>query len=172
MASAKTGRAHARVQFPGSGECSASTGISVLDHLLCLLARHGNLDLSVEVEPGGALEEAAACGRALGEALAAAGGPGGIGVGHAPADEALAQVVVEFSGRSLVVSNVDFGAARVGGIDTDVVARLFEELAAAGGLTLHIRLIEGEETEHVLEAIFKALGVALGEALAWKESHG
>jgi imidazoleglycerol-phosphate dehydratase len=143
----------------------------VLDHLLGLLARHGNFDLSVEVEPGAALAEAAACGRALGEALAGAGATG-MSSRHAPADEALAHVAVEFSGRPLVVTNVDLAAARVGGVDTDVVARLFEELAEAGGLTLHIRLIEGQETEHVLDAIFKALGAALGETLSRKETSG
>lgn len=169
MVFAEAGRARVEVGFPGSGEASVATGVPVLDHLLGLLAGAGRLDLKVEVEPGGALTEAAACGRALGESLAQAFGRGGlrgIGSAHAPADEALAHVVLEASGRPRVVSNVDLAGARVGGAGADVVTRLLDELSRAAGLTLHVRLLEGEETEHVLEAIFKALGGALEQALS------
>ena len=163
------GRARARVGFPGSGEASVVTGIPVLDHLLGLVARSGRFDLEVEAAPGGALDEAVACGHALGDALGKAlHAPGArrSGAGHTPADEALAQVVLEASGRPLLVSNVDLSAAHVGGLGTDVIARFLDALANEAGLTLHVRLVEGEETEHVLEAIFKALGAALGEALS------
>jgi imidazoleglycerol-phosphate dehydratase len=166
---AKVGRARARVGFPGSGRATVATGIPVLDHLLGLVARSGRLDLEVEVAPGGAAAEATASARALGDALGqalAAEGARGSGSGHAPADEALAQVVLEASGRPLVVSNVDLSSALVGGLGTDVVAGFLNELADVAGLTLHVRLIEGEETEHVLDAIFKALGAALGDALS------
>jgi imidazoleglycerol-phosphate dehydratase len=168
MASTQSGRARARIGFPGSGTASVTTGIPVLDHLLGLLARYGRLDLELEVAPGGAIEEAGACGHALGEALAQAladeRAPG-FGSGHAAADEALAHVVLEASGRPLVVSNVDLSAARVGGVGSDVIAGFLNELATAAGLTLHVRLIEGKETDHVLEAIFKALGAAIARAL-------
>jgi imidazoleglycerol-phosphate dehydratase len=172
-----TGRARARIGYPGSGKAAIATGVPVLDHLLAFVARSGRLDLEVEVAPEGALSEAAASGRALGDALRqalGAEGARGFGAGHAPADEALAQVVLEASGRPLVVSNVDLSAARVGGLGTDVVARFLDELADEAGLTVHVRLIDGEETEHVLEAIFKALGAALGEALSTdrRESRG
>ena len=173
MASAQpqreAGQARARVGFPGPGTASAATGIPVLDHLLGLLARYGRLDLELEVAPGGAEAEAAACGRALGEAFSQALADGrapGFGSAHAAADEALAHVVLEASGRPLVVSNVDLSAARVGGVATDVIASFLDELAKAAGLTLHVRLIDGKETEHVIEAIFKALGAAVGRALA------
>jgi imidazoleglycerol-phosphate dehydratase len=168
MASTQSGRARARIGFPGSGTTSATSGIPVLDHLLGLVARYGRLDLELEVAPGGATEEAAACGQALGEALAkvlADERAPAFGSGHAAADEALAHVVLEVSGRPLVVSNVDLSAARVGGVGSDVVARFLDELASAAGLTLHVRLIEGKETEHVLDAIFKALGAAISRAL-------
>jgi imidazoleglycerol-phosphate dehydratase len=168
MAPTQSGRARARIGFPGSGTSSVATGIPVLDHLLGLLARYGRIDLELEAAPGSAVEEAAACGHALGEALAQALAEeraAGFGSGHAAADEALAQVVLDASGRPLVVSNVDLSAARVGGVGTDVIARFLDELATAAGLTLHVRLIEGTETDHVLEAIFKALGAALGRAL-------
>jgi imidazoleglycerol-phosphate dehydratase len=73
-------------------------------------------------------------------------------------------VVVEASGHALVASNVDLRPSRVGGLDTDLAARFLDRLAAAAGLTIHVRLIEGEDTDHVLEAMFKALGVALAQA--------
>jgi imidazoleglycerol-phosphate dehydratase len=169
VATAKAGRARARIGFPGSGTASVATGIPVLDHLLGLVARSGVLDLELEAAPGDAAAEAVACGRALGDAFTqalGAEGARGAGSGHALADEALAQVVLEASGRPLLVSNVDLSAARVAGLGTDVVARFLDELASEAGLTLHVRLIEGTETEHVLDAIFKALGAALGQALS------
>ena len=161
------GRARVRVDLSGGGSATVTTGIPVLDHLLALTARHGRFDLSLEIAPGAAVEEAEAAGRALGDALAGAlraEGTRGHGSGHVPAAEALAHVALEASDAPLVVSNVDLSAALVGGLGTDVVARFLHALAEAGGLTLHVRLVEGEETEHVLEAIFKALGVALGAA--------
>src|SRR5215212_4141142 len=134
MASApsEAGQARARIGLPGSGTSSVATGIPVLDHLLGLLAHYGTFDLELEVAPRDAVAEAAACGRALGEALAQSLSDEralGYGSGHATADEALCQVVLEASGRPLVVSNVDLSAARVGGVGTDVVARFLDELA-------------------------------------------
>ena len=81
-----------------------------------------------------------------------------------PADEALAHVALEASGRPLLVSNVDLSQARIAGLAGDLAARFLEELAQTAGLTLHVRLVEGQDTQHVLEAIFKALGVALAQA--------
>ena len=81
-----------------------------------------------------------------------------------PADEALAHVALEASGRPLVVSNVDLSDERVGGLSTDLVSQFLDEMAEAAGLTLHVRLIHGRDPQHVLEAIFKGLGVALGQA--------
>jgi len=81
-----------------------------------------------------------------------------------PADEALAHVALEASGRPLVVSNVDLSDARVAGLGSDVVGSFLGELAQGAGLTVHVRLIEGSDPEHVLEAIFKALGVALAQS--------
>jgi imidazoleglycerol-phosphate dehydratase len=163
----EAGRARVRLDLGGGGTASVTTGIPVLDHLLTLTARHGKFDLAVEIAPSAAVEEAEAAGRAVGEALAEAlraDGARGHGSGHVPAAEALAHVALEASDSALVVSNVDLSAALVGGLGTDVVARFLHALADGAGLTLHVRLIEGEETEHVLEAIFKALGVALGAA--------
>jgi imidazoleglycerol-phosphate dehydratase len=164
---ASTERATVRVDVRGSGQANVVTGLPMLDHLLVLLAEHGSLDLSLEVAPGDALREIEDAGRALGEALAGpltAPGARRHGSAVVPADEALAHVVLEASGRPLLVSNVDLSEARVGGLASDAVARFLDELARGAGLTLHVRLIEGTETQHVLDAIFKALGVAIAQA--------
>ena len=73
--------------------------------------------------------------------------------------------IVERSGRPLVVSNADLSRTRAGGLQTDLAATVLDELARAAGLTIHVRLIEGESSQHVLSAIFKALGVALADAV-------
>jgi imidazoleglycerol-phosphate dehydratase len=152
----------------GSGTANVDTGLPVLDHLLGLLARSGRFELALELPPGDAEAEVADAGRALGEAFVdalRADDVAGHGSAFMPADEALAQVALEASGRPLLVSNVDLAEARVGGLESDAVASFLQALAEAAGLTVHVRLLEGRETQHVLDAIFKALGAALGEAL-------
>jgi imidazoleglycerol-phosphate dehydratase len=156
-----------RVSLDGSGESNVSTGLPVLDHLLALLARYGALDLELQLAPEEPEAEVALAGKALGQALReplAADDVRGHGSAVAAADDALAHIVLEASGRPLVVSNVDLSEARVGGLGTDLVASFLHELAEGGGLTLHVRLIDGDDQQHVLEAIFKALGVALAQA--------
>ena len=152
----------------GNGPTNVATGIPVLDHLLTLLARSGGFELALELAPGDAEAEVAEAGRALGEAFAAllrTDGARGHGSAFVPAEEALAQVALEVSGRPLVASNVDLTEARAGGLGSDLTARFLDAFAEAAGLTLHVRLVEGSDTQHVLEAIFKALGVALAQAL-------
>jgi imidazoleglycerol-phosphate dehydratase len=161
------GRLQARVAVAGSGRATVDTGIPVLDHLLTLLADHASFDLALEVAPGEPDAEVAAAGLALGQALRGAlhdKNARGHGSAVVPADEALAHVALEASGRPLLVSNVDLSDMGVGGLATDLVARFLSELADGAGLTLHVRLIEGRDTQHVLEAIFKGLGVALAQA--------
>jgi imidazoleglycerol-phosphate dehydratase len=163
----EAGRLHARVDVAGQGEAAVATGVPVLDHLLVLLAQYASFDLALEVAPGDTEAEVAAAGRALGQALASAFEVEGArrhGSAVVPADEALAHVVLEVSGRPLVVSNVDLTDARVAGLARDIVATFLRELAEGAGLTLHVRLMEGSDPEHVLEAIFKGLGVALAQS--------
>ena len=146
----------------GSGSANISTGVPVLDHLLGELARAGGFDLALEIEPDDPEAEVDAAGTALGRAVAPQLGEGALGEATAPADEALAMVVVERSGRPLVASNADLTGA--GGLGTDLAARFLGRLSEAAGLTVHVRLIEGEDTGHALAAIFKALGLALARA--------
>ena len=162
-----TRQSGARIVLGGTGGSRVATGVSVFDHLLTLLAEHAGFDLTLEVAPGDPEEEVAAAASALGQALAEALSSDDLrrhGSAVVPADEALAHVALEVSGRPLVVSNVDLSAAHVGGLQADVVARFLHELAEGAGLTLHVRLIEGKDTQHVLETIFKSLGVALAQA--------
>jgi imidazoleglycerol-phosphate dehydratase len=152
---------------PGGRESVVVTGVAVLDHLLEELAQAGGFGLVLEVAPDAPEAEVERAGAALGEALEPlfeAGRAPGRGFGIAPADEALAMVVVERSGRPLVVSNADLSSTRAGGLQADLAATLLDELARAAGLTIHVRLIEGESSQHVLSAIFKALGIALARA--------
>jgi imidazoleglycerol-phosphate dehydratase len=148
----------------GSGDSNIATGVPVLDHLLLELARAGGFELTLEIDPGDPMAEVGAAGAALGAAVAPILAEGAHGEGSMPADEALAMVVVEVSGRPLVASNADLTG--VGGLGADLAARFLQGLAETAGLTLHVRLIEGEDTDHVLAAIFKALGVALARASA------
>jgi imidazoleglycerol-phosphate dehydratase len=156
----------ARVEL-GEGPVSVSSGLAVLDHLVGELARTARVGLVLEVAPDAVAQAVTAAGRALGEGFAPLlRAPGAIGNGSAwlPADEALAGAVLEVSDRPLVASNVDFSGQRVGGLGGDVVGRFLNELAAGAGLNIHIRVLEGRDPQHVLGAIFKALGAAIGQA--------
>jgi imidazoleglycerol-phosphate dehydratase len=160
-------RTRVRVAVGGTGESTVATGLPVLDHLASLFARYASLDLELQVAPGGAEGEVAAAGKSLGEKLRPllhADEVRGHGSATLPADEALAHVTLEASGRPLVVANVDLSEARVGGLGTDLVSSFLHELAEGAGVTLHVRLIGGDDPQHVLEAIFKALGVAVAQA--------
>ena len=108
---------------------------------------------------GGRVDKA---GAALGGAFKPLLGQRGVGI--VAADEALAMVVVEVSGEALVASNADLTSTKAGGLRTDLAAAFLRGLAEEAGLTIHVRLFEGEDSQHVLEAIFKALGVALADA--------
>lgn len=158
----------ARISASRAGEGShVATGIAVFDHLLLELARSGRFELHLEIAPGEPEAEVGAAGSALGEAIApllGAVAASGRGVGIAPMDEALAMVVVEASGRPLVASNADLTSTRAGGLRTDLAAAFLGGLAEAAKLTIHVRLIEGKDSQHVLMSIFKALGAALADA--------
>ncbi len=144
-----------------------ATGVPVLDHLVGLFARHGSFDLALEIAPGNLGAEVTAAGRALGEALAPVlrrSGARGFAASTVPAVEALALVALEVSDTPGVHSNVDLTSVRVGGLGRDLVASFLGQLAEGASITLHVRLLEGEDEHNVLDAIFKALGAAVGAA--------
>jgi imidazoleglycerol-phosphate dehydratase len=159
------GRSGIRVELHGRGSATVETGLPVFDRLLERLVEYARFDVTLEVEPGTAEAEVSEAGSALGRALA---GPLREGRGYGSAmmtsSEALASVVLERSETPLLVSNVDLTEARIGGLGTDVARRFLDRFAEGAGVTLHVRLLNGTDTQHVLEAIFKALGVALSHA--------
>ena len=169
MAATGQGRASARVNVNGRGETNVATGVPVLDHLLTMLAVYASFDLALEVEPrksrGGDHRRGALARRRRSPSRCAHRRSVGHGSAEIPVDEALAHVTLEASGRPLLVSKVDLSEARIAGLAGDLAARFLDELTQTAGLTLHVRLIEGSDTQHVLEAIFKALGAALAQAL-------
>ena len=156
-----------RVTVAGSGRANVDTGFPVLDRLLALLAEYSRFDLVVAVAPGDSTADVAEAAGALGEALSKhLRGKDARGYGSAvlPVEEALAHVVLEVSDRPLLASNVDLSDAKVGGLGRDLVTGFLRRLAEGAGITLHVRLIAGDDAQHVLEAMFKALGVALSRA--------
>lgn len=163
------GRSGIRVDPRGEGQANVETGLPVLDRLLERLAEYASFDLVLEVEPGTADAEVDEAGAALGSALAGLLREGrGFGSGFTTSAEALATVVLEVADEPLLVSNVDLTDARIAGLGTDLARRFLERFAEGAGLTLHVRLLNGTETQHVLDAIFKALGVALAAACSEK----
>jgi imidazoleglycerol-phosphate dehydratase len=164
---AAAGRSGIRVDPRGRGVASVETGLPVLDRLLERLAHYAHFDLALEVEPGAAEEEVAEAGSALGRALTGplrSDGAAGYGFASMTSAEALASVVLETSREPLLVSNVDLTEERIGGLGTDVARRFLERFAEGAEVTLHVRLLNGTDSQHVLDAIFKALGVALAQA--------
>jgi imidazoleglycerol-phosphate dehydratase len=165
--SSRAERLRVDVALAGSGRANADTGFPVLDRLLALLAEYARFDLVVAVAAGETSADVLDAAAALGEALSGhlrAAGVRGYGSGVLPVDEALAHVVIEVSERPLLASNVDLSDTRVGGLGTDLVTDFLRSFAEGAGVTLHVRLIAGDDAQHALEAMFKALGVALMHA--------
>lgn len=160
-------RSVVHLELAKTGKVHIETGVAVLDRLLEMVARYGGFELSLEVAANSADAQVAAAGRAVGSVLAEllrAPGARGHGSAHVPSAEALAHVALDLSDEPALASNVDLTAAHIGGLDGDLADRFLRELANAARVVLHVRLVEGRETQHVLDAIFKALGVALEAA--------
>jgi imidazoleglycerol-phosphate dehydratase len=155
------------------GDSSSSTGVPFFDHMLDQLGRHGRVGLDVrasgdlEIDAHHTVEDV---GLALGDALRqAVGDKRGIrryGDALVPMEEALAQVALDISGRPLLVYNADIPAEAIGQFDTILTEEFLHALARSAGLTLHVRLLAGKNPHHCVEAIFKAVARALGEAVS------
>jgi imidazoleglycerol-phosphate dehydratase len=172
--SEQSAAAGVRVNVFGRGEAMVETGLPVLNRLLGRLAEVAQFDLTLDIEPGDTQAEVEAAAAALGHALAGplrADRSRGHGAGALTSAEALAYVVLETTDEPLFVTNVDLTGARIGGLGTDVARRFLEVLAENAGLVLHVRLLNGTDSGHVLEAIFKALGAALAQACEQLEAR-
>lgn len=164
----------------GSGSCEINTGIGFFDHMLTLLAKHSFSDLvmhavgDLDVDSHHTVED---CGIVLGQALKeAVGDKAGIhryGNCVLPMDEALVQVCLDFSGRPYLVFDADIPKVQLGIYDAEMTEEFFRALAMQAGLTLHIRVLYGKNTHHIIEAIFKGFARALSEAVAFDSRvHG
>ena len=160
------------LDLDGQGEHEVDTSVPFLDHMLCHVAVHGLFDLTIraqgdtDVDDHHTVEDVGiALGQALNEALGDKAGLTRYGSQIVPMDEALALVAVDISGRGLLVFEVEFPQAKVGRFDTELVGEFLRALAHNAGLTLHVRLLNGRNTHHVIEAIFKGLGRALRQAV-------
>lgn len=161
------------LNLDGSGRRQISTGVGFFDHMLDLMAAHGMLDLTVqaqgdlEIDAHHTVEDV---GIALGQAFRQALGErrGIVRYGHTllPMDETLALVALDFSNRGLFVGDLRFSRQQIGQFDTELVGEFLRALAQNAGLTLHVRLLCGENTHHQIEAIFKGLGQAIRQAVA------
>ncbi|MGK2926925.1 MAG: bifunctional histidinol-phosphatase/imidazoleglycerol-phosphate dehydratase HisB [Lysobacterales bacterium] len=157
---------------PGSGSGSEiSTGIGFFDHMLDQLASHGGFRLELSCRGDLGIDEhhtvedcALALGRALNEALGDRRGIGRYGF-LLPMDESLAQVAIDLSGRPIFAFEADFPRDRVGELSTEMVRHFFASLSQALGAAIHMQ-VHGENTHHMVEALFKGAGRALRPALA------
>lgn len=162
---------HMRLNLDGQGNADISTGIGFFDHMLNSFARHGFFDLELtadgdlDVDCHHTVEDT---GIVLGEAIAKAiGDKKGIrryGSFVLPMDEALAFVAIDLSGRPYFVSEMDFPASKTGDFDTDMVREFFYAVSYNAGMNLHIRILSGSNTHHMVEAVFKGFAKALDEA--------
>jgi imidazoleglycerol-phosphate dehydratase len=165
----KETRVVVELDLDGAGNAEASTGVPFFDHMLAQLGRHAGLDLAVhasgdtEIDAHHTVEDTAIV---LGEALRAAlGDKAGIrrfGDALVPLDEALVQAAVDLSGRPYVVHHEPPGMAPlIGSYDTTLTRHIFESMASSAAICLHVRVLEGRNPHHIVEAQFKAVARAL-----------
>jgi imidazoleglycerol-phosphate dehydratase len=152
----------------GDGRAVVSTGVGFLDHMLDSLARHARFDLTLKavgdlhVDAHHTAEDVAiVLGQAVDRALGDRRGLRRFADATVPLDEALAQVVVDLSGRGFAAVDLPFGGEMIGALPTEMVPHFLRSLAVEARLTLHVRLLAGENDHHRAEATFKALARAL-----------
>jgi imidazoleglycerol phosphate dehydratase HisB/histidinol-phosphate/aromatic aminotransferase/cobyric acid decarboxylase-like protein len=162
-----------RVDLDGSGTARVETGVGFLDHMLSALARHARLDLDLvcrgdlQVDDHHTAEDCAlALGQALNQALGERRGIARFGWALAPLDEALARVSLDLSGRPWAEVSLDLRREALGGLATENVGHVLRSLATTLQATLHVDLVRGENDHHKAEAAFKALALALRQAVA------
>ena len=160
------------LKLDGSGESTVDTGIGFFDHMLTLFARHGLFDLTVNCRGDLAVDghhSVEDVGIALGEAVRRAlGDKAGIAryaSFYVPMDEALAFVAVDISGRPFLVYDGGHMAPQIGAYDTELTEEFLRAFSFHAGITLHVKVLYGNNSHHKGEAVFKALGHALYEAV-------
>ena len=160
------------MDLDGTGAADVETGVGFFDHMLCALARHSMIDLTLRVKGDTCVDDhhtvedtGIVMGQALREALGDKLGIRRFGSVMVPLDEALVMAAVDISGRGELFWDVAIGPDKVGTFDTELGHEFFAGLARDAGITLHLRLVCGENAHHILEATFKAFARALREAV-------
>lgn len=161
----------ALLDIEGTGQAQISTGVGFLDHMLNLWTRHGLFDLTLsvrgdlEIDDHHTVEDTGlVLGQAVKQALDDKSGIKRYGTAFVPMDEALVQVSLDLSGRPYLALDVPLAPVRLGNFSAEMLEDFLRAFAFSAGITLHVRLICGRNTHHIIEAVFKALGRALDEA--------
>ena len=159
------------VDLDGSGTTDVETGVPFFDHMLDQLGRHGRLDLTVkakgdvEIDAHHTVEDTGiVLGQALAQALGDKRGVRRHGWSIVPMEEALVQVGLDLSGRPFLAYEVPVPDEQIGNYDPELTEEFFVALTRAAGITLHIRLLAGKNSHHVVEGVFKAVAKALQAA--------
>ncbi len=161
-----------KLNLDGVGKYEIDTGLGFLDHMLTHLSKHGKIDLTVNakgdlnVDAHHTVEDIAIClGECLTKALGDKKGIARYGHSSVPMEDALANVSVDLSGRASCVYNADYRTDKIGDFDVECLQELMRSFSNTGKFNLHINVPYGTNSHHIAEAIFKALGQALAEAV-------
>jgi imidazoleglycerol-phosphate dehydratase len=167
----KETRLVAKVSLEGRGRVKVSTGLAFLDHMLEQVARYGGFDLTMtgsgdlQVDTHHLVEDAGiVAGQALSQALGDRAGIARFAAAYAPLDESLARVVVDLGRRPFLSYNVPL-KGRIGTLESEVLEEFWRALSIHLGATIHVDVIRGRNRHHIAESTFKALGLALREAM-------
>ncbi|HCX88007.1 MAG TPA: imidazoleglycerol-phosphate dehydratase HisB [Gammaproteobacteria bacterium] len=162
-----------RLNIDGSGLADIDTGIGFFDHMLTALARHARFDLDLkckgdlDIDDHHSVEDCAlVIGSCLDNALDERKGITRFGCAHVPLDEALCRAVVDLSGRPYPVVDLSLERECLGGLSCENIPHFFESFALAGRMALHVDMLKGRNDHHRSEASFKAVAVALRQAVA------
>ena len=160
------------IDLDGEGISNIQTNIGFFNHMIDLLAFHSNININLNAEGDidvcdhHLIEDVGiALGKCMNEALGERRGIKRYGTFFLPMDEALVMVSVDISGRSYLHFEGDFKRENIGDFSTEMVKEFFRAVAFNAGITLHIRVLYGENDHHKIEGIFKAFGRALKEAI-------
>ncbi len=161
-----------KLNLDGEGNFAIDTGIGFLDHMLTLFSKHGLIDLEIkargdlQVDAHHTVEDIGiVLGQALKQALGDKNSIKRYGTSHVPMDEALAMVCVDLGGRPYLVCNVEYTNERVGDMETELVEEFFRAVSVNAAMDIHINVLYGSNNHHIVEAVFKAFGRALDQAI-------
>ena len=156
------------LNLDGSGDQDIKTPIPFLDHMLCQLAKHGYFDLKVKAKGDTHIDfhhtvedVGIAVGQAFKEALGEKKGIRRFAEANVPLNEALAQCIIDISGRAFFVFNVDLPKAKLGEFDAELVSEFFQAFSANSDITLHLNSPYWNNLHHIIEALFKAFARSL-----------